>query len=412
MLLEQFHAFWRRDAGIERTQLAALERAGPLPHTVIISGLRRAGKSTLLAQLAHRLGEDKFYYLNFEDERFLGFSADNANDLYGALVELFGERGIFVIDEIQNAPGWEHFVRRFMDLGLKFYITGSNASLLSRELGSRLTGRYVPVELFPFSFAEFMRFRGYAAPDLARLTTVDAARLQGYLGEYLRAGGLPEPLKYPELPLARTLYDDVLYRDIATRYRIEEVRALKELAFTLMSNPASPVSFNKLKEQLRLGSVNTVKNYVEYLENSWLVFTINVYDFSVKRQQVAPKKVYAIDTGLAQAVGFSFSPNTGKLLENLVFLALRRRTREVYYYTSPAGFEVDFYLPETRELIQVSQNLAQPATREREVRALTDAMQGLGVSRGLILTDANAGPIEANGLTIEVRSVTEWLLSA
>jgi predicted AAA+ superfamily ATPase len=179
-----------------------------------------------------------------------------------------------------------------------------------------------------------------------------------------------------------------------------------------MSNPASPVSFNKLKVQLRLGSVNTVKNYVEYLENSWLVFTINVYDFSVKRQQVAPKKVYAIDTGLAQAVGFSFSPNTGKLLENLVFLALRRRTREVYYYTSPAGFEVDFYLPETRELIQVSQNLAQPATREREVRALTDAMQGLGVSRGLILTDANAGPIEANGLTIEVRSVTEWLLSA
>jgi len=260
MLLEQFQAFWRRDTGIERTQLAELERAAPLPHAVIISRLRRAGKSTLLAQLAHRLGEDKFYYLNFEDERFLGFTADNANELYGALVELFGARGIFVIDEIQNVPGWEHFVRRFMDVGLKFYITGSNASLLSRELGSRLTGRYVPVELFPFSFSEFLRFRGYAVPDLTRLTTVDAARLQGYLTEYLRDGGIPEPLTYPELPLARTLYDDVLYRDIATRYRIEDVRALKELAFTLMSNPAGPVSFNKLKEQLRLGSVNTVKN--------------------------------------------------------------------------------------------------------------------------------------------------------
>ncbi len=337
--------------------------AASLPHAVIISGLRRAGKSTLLAQLAHRLGEDQFYYLNFEDERFLGFEADDANDLYGLLVELFGERTIFVIDEIQNIPGWERFVRRFMDMGFKFYITGSNAALLSRELGSHLTGRYVPVELFPFSFPEFLHFRSYITPDLARLTTLDTARLQGYLAEYLRLGGIPEPLKYPELPLARTLYDDVIYRDIATRHHIEDVRALKELAFYLISNPTSLVSFNKLKEQLRLGSVNTVKNYIEYLENSWLFFTINVYAFSVKRQQVAPKKIYTIDTGLANAVGFAFSPNTGKLLENLVFLTLRRDTQEIYYYTSPGGFEVDFYRPASRQLIQVAQSLDQPATR-------------------------------------------------
>ena len=412
MLLEQFQAFWRRDTGIERAQLADLERAAPLPHAVIISGLLRAGKSTLLAQMAHRLGEDAFYYVNFEDERFLSFAADDANDLYGLLVELFGERGVFVMDEIQNVPGWEHFVRRFMDMGLKFYITGSNASLLSRELGSRMTGRYVPVELFPFSFAEFLHFRGYTVPDLARLTTVSTARLQAHLGEYLRLGGIPEPLKYPELPLARTLYDDVLYRDIATRHRIEEMRALKELGFYLMSNPASLVSFNKLKDQLRLGSVNTVKNYVEYMQNSWLIFMANVYDFSVKRQQVAAKKVYAIDTGLANAVGFSFSPNTGRLLENLVFLALRRQTKEIYYYTSPAGFEVDFYLPETRQLIQVTQNLDQPATRERELRALVDAMRGLGLSSGLILADANAEPITEDGMTIEIRSLAEWLLQS
>lgn len=187
------------------------------------------------------------------------------------------------------------------------------------------------------------------------------------------------------------------------------MRALKELAFYLMSNPAGRVSFNKLKEQLRLGSVNTVKNYIECLENSWLIFTVNVYDFSVKRQQVAPKKVYTIDTGLANAVGF-FSPNTGKLLENLAFLALRRRTAEVCYYTSPAGFEVDFYLPQTGELIQVSQSLAQPATREREVRSLTDALQGLGLRHGLILTDANAAAVEADGSIVEVRSLAEWLL--
>jgi uncharacterized protein len=410
MLLEQQQAFWQAEIGIEREQLGEIERALPLPHTVVISGLRRVGKSTLLAQFAHRLGEDLFYYVNFEDDRFLRFQAEDANDLYQTLVELFGERKVFIIDEVQNVTGWEHFVRRFMDQGIKFFITGSNASLLSRELGSRLTGRYVPVELFPFSFVEFLRFKGYAIPDLTRLTTVEKAQLHQAFNEYLHMGGIPEPLKYPELPLLRTLYDDILYRDIATRYRIEEVRALKELAFYLMSNPASQVSFNKLKEQFRLGSVNTIKNYIEYLENSWLIFTMNVYAYSVKRQQIAAKKVYSIDTGLVNAIGFSFSPNTGKLMENAAFLALRRKTHEIYYYTTSAGYEVDFYLPESGQLVQVAQNMDNPATREREIRALEDAMKTLDLSSGMILTDSNTETITRNGITITIRSLAEWLL--
>ena len=412
MLLEQFQTFWQRDTGIEREQLREIEHAANLPHAVIISGLRRVGKSTLLAQLAHRIGSNQFYYVNFEDDRLLGFQADDSNDLYQALVELFGERKIFILDEIQNVAGWEHFVRRFMDMGHKFYITGSNASLLSRELGSRLTGRYLPVELFPFSFTEFVKFQGYTLPDLNRLTTVDTAHLQHFLTEYARMGGIPDPLKYPELPLLRTLYDDVLYRDIATRYRVEEVRALKELAFYLMSNIASPISYNKLKNQLRLGSLNTVKNYIKYMENSWLLFTVNVYDYSVKRQQIAAKKIYSIDTGLAEVIGFTFSANMGKMLENLVFLALRRKTKEIYYYTSPAGYEVDFYLSESRQLIQVAQNIDNPATRERESRTLADAMQALKISRGMILSEANAPAIRDNNLTIEIRSLVEWLLES
>ncbi len=410
MLLEQYQSFWERDTGIPRDQLAQVRQAAPLPHAVIVSGLRRAGKSTLLAQMARELGAEKFYYINFEDERFLGFSASDANDLYGLLVELFGERPIFVIDEIQNIPGWEHFVRRFMDMGLKFYITGSNASLLSRDLGSRLTGRYVPVELFPFSFSEYLRFRGHDLSDAARITTLDAAHLRNRLDEYIQLGGLPEALKYPDLPLARTLYDDVLYRDIAARYRIGDVTALKELAFYLMSNPANLVSFNKLKDQFRLGSVNTVKSYVDYLENSWLISTTRVYDYSVKRQQVAPKKIYAIDTGLARAVGFFFSPNTGRLLENLTFLALRRQAQDIYYYTTPGGFEVDFYLPQHGLLVQVAQNLDQPGVREREVRALRDGMRVLGLNRGLILTETSAEPMQQDGMTIEIRSLAQWLL--
>lgn len=413
MLLEQTSAFWERETGIERTQLADVQRAAALPHAVIVSGLRRVGKSTLLAQMAHKLGQDKFYYLNFEDDRFLGFQAEDANDLYQVLVETFGERRIFIIDEVQNIPGWEHFVRRFMDMGFKFYITGSNASLLSRELGTRLTGRYVPIELFPFSFREYLLFLGEKAPDFQRMTTVDKARLEKALDTYLKAGGIPDALKYPQLPLLRTLYDDVLYRDIATRYRLEAVTALKELAFYLMSNPSNAISFNKLKEQFRLGSVNTIKSFMDYLENSWLVFTLNLYDFSIKRQQIAPKKVYCIDTGLANTVGFSFSPNTGKLLENLVFLALRRQEKEIYYYVTPNGYEVDFYLPGKQQLIQVSQNLDQPAAREREMRALKDASVGLkNVKSALLLCDRTEINFEINGLPAEVRSVTEWLLNS
>lgn len=410
MLLEQHQGFWQRDTGIERTLLGEIERLVPLPHAIVISGLRRSGKSTLLAQFAHRLGEEHFYFVNFEDDRFLGFRAEDADDLYRYLVEIFGERKIFLVDEIQNVPGWEHFVRRMMDQGLKFVITGSNASLLSRELGTHLTGRYIPIELFPFSFKEFLRFNRFPLNNPARMTTIESAQLLQKFDQYLRLGGLPEHLRYPELPLLRTLYDDILYRDIAARYRIEEVRALKELAYYLMSNPAGYVSFNKLKERLSLGSVNTIKNYIEYMENSWLIFTVNVFDYSVKRQQIAAKKVYSIDTGLTHSIGFSFSANTVKLMENAAFLSLRRKTHEVYYLTTPAGYEVDFYLPESGQLIQVVQNINNHSTRERELRALLDARHLVGGSLGLILTDANSDPISVNGFTILIRSLAEWLL--
>lgn len=410
MLLEQFESFWTKNTGTRRTQLAQLEQAASGPHAVIISGLRRVGKSTLLAQMAHQIGRDTFYYLNFEDERFLGFQVDDANWLYQLLVEAFGERKSFIIDEIQNIDGWEHFVRRFMEMGFKFYITGSNASLLSRELGSRLTGRYVPIELFPFSFTEFLQYQGEPLPDLNRMTTLDIARLNQALSRYLNSGGIPDALKYPELPILKTLYDDVLYRDITTRYHLEAVMALRELAFYLFSNPAQLVSFNKLKEQFQMGSVNTIKNYIEYLENSWLLQTIQVYDYSVKRQQIAPKKIFCIDTGMSNTVGFNFSKNTGKLLENLVFLTLRRQTSQIYYYSTPGGYEVDFYLPEKRLFIQVAQNLSQTSTREREIRALEDAFKNLQAHSALILTDRNERELSINDMPVKIQSVAEWLV--
>ena len=411
ILLEQYQVFHHLDTGIQREQLAQLEHVSSLPHAVIISGLRRVGKSTLLAQMAYQLEDDSYYYLNFEDERFLGFDTSDMNLLYQILVELFGERKIFILDEIQNISEWERFVRRFMDMGFKFFITGSNASLLSRELGDRLTGRYIPIELFPFSFKEFLQFRGQLLPDLERMTTADRGRLQGFLNDYLEHGGIPEPLKYPQLFLHRVLYDDVIYRDIATRYQIIEVNALKELAFYLVSNPANLISFNKLKQRLKLGSVNTVKNYVDYLEASWLLFTLKVYDYSVKRQQIAPKKVYTIDTGLVHSVGFSFSPNRGRLLENMVFLALRRYTQSINYFTTSADYEVDFYLPDSRQLIQVVQEMNNSMTRDRELRAMFEALTELDIQQGLILSETNQDPVHQGDKVVFVRSIAEWLLA-
>lgn len=222
---------------------------------------------------------------------------------------------------------------------------------------------------------------------------------------------VPDALKYPELALLRTLYDDVLYRDIATRHHLDAVTALKELAFFLISNPANLVSFNKLKDQFHLGSVNTIKSYIDYMANSWLVFTMNLYDFSVKRQQIAAKKIYCIDSGLSNAVGFSFSPNTGKLLENLVFLTLRQQAKELYYYTTPGGLKVDFYLPERQQLVQVTQTLENPATRERELRALAEVVQMVKVKSAMILSNSNEDGFEVNGVPVEVRSTAEWVLS-
>jgi predicted AAA+ superfamily ATPase len=410
ILIEQFDTFWSTEIGIQRECLDQIEQTANSPFAIIISGLRRVGKSTLLAQIAHRLGKEAFYYINFEDDRFIGFQAEDTNDLFEILLELFGERKIFLLDEIQNVPGWEHFVRRFTDNGYKFYITGSNASLLSQELGTRLTGRYIPIELFPLSFKEYLLFKNISIPDFSRMKTMDRVNLNLSLNDYLESGGIPLELKFPKLHFLETLYNDVIFRDIVSRYQIEAVSSLRELSLFLMSNPASLISFNKLKENHHIKSINSVKTYISYLENSWLIFTLNVYDYSIKRQQIAPKKVYCIDNGLAKTVGFHFSPNTGKLLENLVFLQLRRSSKQIFYLNLPSGEEVDFYLPQQRMLVQVSQQIDHEETRQREIRALSKAMDTFPVEKCLLLTDRNNDPFKIGNTPVEIRSTAEWLL--
>lgn len=410
-LKEQYGAFLSGDLGVEREILKELEKAVSAPQIIVITGLRRVGKSTLLAQIAKKYLKDDFYFVNFEDERLLNFQVSDFDALHETLISLFGEKKTFLFDEIQNVPEWERFVRRLHDQGYKFIVTGSNASLLSQELGTRLTGRSVRIELLPFSFREYLVFRKVKVPNLSVLTTRQKGSLRKLANEYIIFGGIPDALKYPELEVHKTLYNDVLYRDIAARYKLDNVKSLKELAFYLISNAANLVSFNKLKDLLKLGSVNTVIKYVDYLENSWLFLVINKYAYSVKEQQVAAKKVYGIDTGLIKSVGFSFSENKGKLIENAVFLQLRRKHYDIYYYKTAKGYEVDFFLSKERSLIQVVQHFDPPETQERELRALIEAANEQKRIRNLmIISESEKLEFEREDKQIQVVPLYEWLL--
>jgi predicted AAA+ superfamily ATPase len=412
VLKEQFESFQAKEDGIEREILSQLENVLKDPQITVISGLRRVGKSTLLAQLAKKFLNDEYYFVNFEDERFLHFQVQDFDLLHETLISLYGEKKTFLFDEIQNVPEWERFVRRLHDQGYKFIVTGSNASLLSQELGTRLTGRYISVELFPFSFREYLKFNNMDIPNMKILTTKQRGIFLKLSNGYLASGGIPDALKYPELTIHKTLYDDVLYRDIATRYKLDNVKSLKELAFYLISNISSLVSFNKLKELLKLGSVNTVKSYIDYLENSWLFFVINKYAYSVKEQQIAAKKIYSIDTGLSHSVGFGFSENKGKYMENMVFLHLRRKFQKIYYYKTVQDYEVDFFLPQENMMVQVSQHLDVSETKERELRALVMASAEQKMPSVLfIVTEGDKQSIEREGYNIEVIPLYEWLLT-
>jgi len=415
IILEQRDFIDRAEQGIEREVLLGLKKYFKLPHTLVVAGIRRVGKSTLLVQLMRSFYKDTSYYFNFEDERLLNFKPNDFNSLYELMVELFDERKVFFFDEIQNVKGWENFVRRMQDRKFKFFITGSNASLLSRELGTKLTGRYLSQKLYPFSFKEFLSFKNYKFQQNNLYKTVERGKLKKFFNIYLKEGGMPEYLQYQNKEVLKNVYEDILYRDIAVRYDIKETKSLRELALYFLTNLGGLFSYNKLKKNLGLGSVNTVKSYVEHLENSFLIFTINLFSYSLKQQSVAPKKVYCLDNGLANAVSFRFSRDKGKFLENLVFVELKRRDEDIYYYKTKNNLEVDFLLKKGRkvkQLIQVSQNLKEAKTKEREVKGLTTALKELKLKQGLILTEDEEETITLKGIKIVVQPVYKWLLTS
>ncbi len=415
VILEQSKDGKSADLGIERSCLSDISKYIRVPHAVVISGIRRSGKSTLLAQILNKYYEKGVYSFNFEDERLMDFNVEDFNGLYEIFLEIFGEKKVFFFDEIQNVPGWESFVRRMQGKGFKFFITGSNASLLSKELGTKLTGRCISIELYPFSFNEYLRFKGYEVVKNAFSYTSERSAIKKHFAEYLRHGGMPEYLKYKDATLLKRVYEDILYRDIVARYDIRQVKALRELGLYLLSNVGNLFSYNSLKNVLGVKSMNTVKSYADYLENSFLTLLVSKFSYSLKQQFVANKKIYCIDNGLAESVAFQFSQNKGKFLENVVALELRRRTQEIYYYKAVNNLEVDFLVKSGRKdvaLIQVADNLDNDKTRQREVGALERAMNELKLHKALILTEDTEEDIRSGGNTISVKPIYKWILES
>lgn len=370
--------------GIERELLVEARKHYASPQVVVITGLRRAGKSTLAAQIAEDLGHDNYYYLNFEDERLSGFDVSDFQALQEIFIELYRTRKTFIFDEVQVVEGWEKFVRRLSDSGAKLFVTGSNAHLLSREFGTKLTGRTSYLELFPFSFREYLRFKGIAG-ELSQDSNGRAigARM---IREYMREGGIPLALAYPELNILSDLYQDVLYRDIVVRYNLDSAKPIRDLSSFLLNNPTTLQAFSKLKQLIQVGSVTTITNYIDYLESAWLVFSLNIYDRSTRRQQLQPKKIACIDTGLISTLAVSLDSKVGRIFENLVFLELRRSFKEMHYYKTKDGEEIDFYIPERNLLLQVCLDLSDQSTRARELGSLVKALDELPGSKGIVIT--------------------------
>lgn len=383
------------DQGIIREVLSGIDVDIPFAH--IISGIRRSGKSTLLRQLLSKL--PNFYYLNFEDTRLQSFETSDFEKLVEIFAEEYGESKFYLFDEIQNIQNWEIFIRSGLDRDRRFLITGSNASMLSSELGTRLTGRHLNTELFPFSYKEVLSIKNETpGPESFK--------------NYLTDGGFPEYVKYGKSEILRELLNDIIQRDIVARYKISSSKILFEMAIYLLTNSGKEFTYNALKKTFGLGSVNTAISFVSYLEGSYLLFSIRRFDSSLKKQLVNPKKIYSIDNGLSQANSISLSSDLGRLLENTVFIQLRRKHKDIFYFRMTG--ECDFVVKEKNRIImavQVTYSLSED-NKDRELKGLMEAVEFFKLSEGLLLTFDQEDYFRVGNKTIQVKPVWKWVIEA
>jgi len=377
---------------------------------LIVSGIRRCGKSVLLQEIRDRKKE-KDYYLNFDDDRLINFQVDDFQLLYELFIENYGVQTTFYFDEIQNIKGWERFIRRLHDYGNKIFITGSNANMLSKELGTHLTGRYKLVELFPFSFKEFLKLSKFEYKIQPVYATKEKSLLAKKYNEYFLLGGFPYYLLNKNKDYLKTLTDNILYRDVMVRNKILNENEIFELIRYTSSNVSKPITYNSLRKVIHVKQAATVRQYLHFIENTYLIFLINKFDFSVKNQMYNPKKVYYIDNAIAMLNGFHFSEDRGRLLENQVFIQLRRSGKQIFYHN--ASKECDFLIFENNKItkaIQVTTGIADEKVKEREVAGLMDALNSYDLDKGLILTESDDENFIIKGKSIEVLPIWKWML--
>ena len=364
---------------------------------VVITGVRRCGKSTVLKQLMKQ--KNSLYFLSFEDLRLTDFEPQDFMKVEEVFHEEFKESKLFFFDEIQNIPGWEVFIRQLLDKRKQVIITGSNARLLSKELGTHLTGRHTDHELFPFSYTEYLQYS-------------EMRNTKKAFSKYLIQGGLPEYLQNNRKEYLQNLLTDILIRDIAVRYGIRNIKVLKEMAVFLLSNLGKEFSFQSLRKVFGLGAVSTVIEYISMYEECYLLFSIPRFDFSLKKQSYHPKKVYAVDNGLAIANSLSFSSDTGRMLENLVFNALRRKYKEIFYFRK--NKECDFIIRQPDSAIRAIQVCSQLTSdnKIREIEGLFEAMEFFNLRQGYLLTMDEEDELRRDDREILIRPVRKWLESS
>jgi predicted AAA+ superfamily ATPase len=392
-------------------------------------GVRRSGKSTYLCQVIQRLIESgvsrqNILYLNFFDDRLHALRQENLGLIAEAYYSIFpkkknSETVYCFFDEIQSVPGWEPFVDRMMRTEkCEIYITGSSAKMLSKEIATQMRGRALSWEMFPFSFREFLDYKGIKQED--SLSTKKRLIVQKAFEEYWETGGFPEVLglsRQLRIKIHQEYFHTILFRDLVERHDISHPKAVTDLAHRLVDNTASLYSINSLTGYLKsLGHKvpkAAVSDYLEWFEDAYILFTVQIFDSSAARRDSNPKRIYCIDHAMVTSVASGILVNSGHLLENLVFTALRRLYPEIYYYKTRTGREVDFIVPtsgRTRILVQACESLAEPQTRKREIAALSEGMTELGLKTGTIVTRNDYELIKTDTGTIDVIPAWRFLL--
>lgn len=387
-VIDYWHNVARKTTVLPREIIETIDLSGK--KVVDITGVRRSGKSYILRSLWQKVSSgDNALYINFEDPYF---DTNNSLRVLERLIEVYQEYHSsnlkFVFwDEVQRIPGWERVVRKYEEGGTpKFVVTGSSADLLDGELATLLTGRHESYKVWPLSYKEYLQFAGIEI-NSKKDFYLKTDTLEKELMNYLLNGGFPEVILTKKSEYAKSYFGDILEKDIFARFDVRDKVTVRQMAVFLLSNFGNLVSQKALGRLYDL-SFLSVKKYLNYFSESYLLGFLPLFSFSFKKSQKALKKVYAIDTGLAAAVSYSFSPDFGRILENIVYLELMRRNKEIFYYKTANGGEVDFIIREKNKLIplQVCWDMADKKTSDRENKALKEAQKELKTKEGFILT--------------------------